>query len=184
MTNLHIWQSVEIGYQANSTNPAICKPGAPKPDALVALEKTFPALIRKEMIDGGTIPWATANEGDDDLWVPGALTKLLNQFLAKAGVKDRVVIDPVADFARLLLPEEACLVGTMSAESNPPAKGVDTRCILRGEKWYSIRTYRICRAVAPSDPWFPAPKPGVPDISSSVDYLTATLTWLCQSVDN
>jgi hypothetical protein len=177
MTTRYEWHSLDIGYQAKATNTEICKLGAKKPDALVALEKTFNKDLRQKMHDGGHVDLPIGPDVEDAEWVPCALMTLLNEYLATSGLQDRITIHAHADFLRLLGPERQ-VTGVIAM-----AKGIDTRCVLRGGQWYSIRSYRICRAEAPSQPWFPAPSSEVPDISASADCLVATLTWLCQSVD-
>ena len=173
------WYSLDIGYQARVTNSEICKAGAKKPQALRDLEKTFkspggdPHAILHRMTKGGNVEAPEPPEDSPDDWAAHALVKLINGFLAEAGSTDLVSIDPVEDFVRF---------GPAGAKSLF-AKGKDTRCVLRGDKWYSIRSYRIGRAIDPKDPWFPAKaEQGDPDLSASVDYMIATLTWICQRV--
>ncbi|MFN7590879.1 MAG: hypothetical protein ACK501_06090 [Planctomycetota bacterium] len=169
------WHSLEIGYQAKSTNPEICKVGAPKPTALLALEATFSKSVRTEMMKGGTVELPDDDLYEDDSWAAAVLIKLLNDFLSKSGSAETITIHPLGDFVRFAAP------GTKSGNLSADAKGVDTRCILREGRWYSMRSYRISRASNPTQPWFPKkPKLGSPAVSESCDYMVATLTWVCQ----
>jgi hypothetical protein len=170
----HLWQSIDIGYQAKQTDPTICKPGAPKPPALLELEACFAKSIRDEMLVGGELYLEVdpATHKDDD-WAAPVLETLINLMLIRSGKPGNVTIDPATDFL------------TFARDKAPRAtgKGVDTRCVLRGDHWYSIRSYRLMQKSDPTKPWFP-PKATTasPNLGDTIDYLIATLTWKCHPV--
>lgn len=168
------WTSLTIGYESLVDDTFTDKP---------PLQKTLEGLFRYATIQrwsnsGHTAITARPLDGDHG-WVAEVIANEINNELFASGKPEVILCRPrdvCVTMASKSLSDSAPQ-SLMAAAPTDGNKDVHTRCILREDRWYNERTYRLCVDKAGTvQAWMPCAT------HTSSSFLMATLTWPCHPV--
>jgi hypothetical protein len=169
------WTSLEIGYESRVSDDL----GTAKPPLQKALEDLFRYAAISRWANGGHTLISAAPAIGNHKWVQEVIANEINHELF-AKTKPVTIVCRANDNCLTMAVDDSSAAGIHAATvpEVPGDKDVNTRCILRGERWYNQRTYRLCVQEGDDvNPWKPC------ESHTASNYLIATLTWPCHPLE-